>query len=54
MKNTNGPKRIRELLQKPGIIRSLGARDVEIEPGEHVLSSPLRRAVTPANPNRAR
>src|SRR5438309_341705 len=35
-------------------IRGLGARDVEIEPGEHVLSSPLRRAVTPANPNRAR
>jgi 2-methylisocitrate lyase-like PEP mutase family enzyme len=28
MKKTNGPKHIRELLQKPGIIRSLGAHDV--------------------------
>jgi len=28
MKKTNGPKRIRELLAKPGIIRSLGAHDV--------------------------
>src|ERR671936_595595 len=28
MKKPNGPKRIRELLAKPGIIRSLGAHDV--------------------------
>ncbi len=28
MNNTNGPKRLRELLKKPGIIRSLGAHDV--------------------------
>src|SRR5438034_5996524 len=28
MSKTNGPKRIRELLAKPGIIRSLGAHDV--------------------------
>ncbi|HYV27256.1 MAG TPA: oxaloacetate decarboxylase [Candidatus Eisenbacteria bacterium] len=28
MKKTNGTKHIRELLQKPGIIRSLGAHDV--------------------------
>lgn len=28
MKKNNGPKRLRELLQKPGIIRSLGAHDV--------------------------
>lgn len=28
MKKNNGPQRLRELLQKPGIIRSLGAHDV--------------------------
>src|SRR5207247_11223156 len=28
MKNVNGPKRLRELLAQPGIIRSLGAHDV--------------------------
>jgi 2-methylisocitrate lyase-like PEP mutase family enzyme len=28
MKKNNGPRRIRELLSKPGIIRSLGAHDV--------------------------
>src|SRR5439155_204014 len=28
MKKTNGPQRVRQLLQKPGIIRSLGAHDV--------------------------
>src|SRR3989449_9649334 len=28
MSKSNGPKRIRELLAKPGIIRSLGAHDV--------------------------
>src|SRR6266404_2197758 len=28
MRTTNGPERIRELLAKPGIIRSLGAHDV--------------------------
>src|SRR5437899_4886939 len=28
MSKTNGPKRIRELLAKPGIVRSLGAHDV--------------------------
>ena len=28
MKNANGPKRLRELLAQPGIIRSLGAHDV--------------------------
>src|SRR5436853_4025886 len=28
MKKINGPKRVRELLQQPGIIRSLGAHDV--------------------------
>src|SRR6266478_3853065 len=28
MRTTNGPKRLRELLAQPGIIRSLGAHDV--------------------------
>src|SRR2546422_6225416 len=28
MSKSNGPKRIRQLLSKPGIIRSLGAHDV--------------------------
>jgi 2-methylisocitrate lyase-like PEP mutase family enzyme len=28
MKAISGPKRIRQLLRKPGIIRSLGAHDV--------------------------